>query len=372
MTLGRFAIHLGEGKYYDSLRHNICAEDELEAHYLLAGQEKQAILARLSLAGKFQILLIPSFECNLRCPQCSVGHLLSKPTGNLIGTTDPKGLISFIAQANETLGPLIDLAIVGGEPFLHPEAFRQYLRAGLPVSTTTNGIFDFDEVRDIIGQLKHITFSIDGWPEQHNRTRKSLQSTINPFETAYRNLYKTTSAFPDLSVIVQGTIIDNDCPTDKDSLRYFSLMLIAGVKRDKITLGPCAATLRRTATTYYSRTVSNYTRTSPCCDHLLYKTMYVHNNKIYGSYYQLEEHSPIAGLDDSIEDILTAKERYILETMPLLKDDICMNECNAVGVCWGMCTSDRHVFVDGKPSTVCNREFKEAKVLELVARSART
>lgn len=361
---GRFAIPLRTGDYYDSLEHTVCAEKELNIRCLLAGQEEQAIHRRLFAKGKFQISLIPSFECNLRCPQCYVGHLLAKPSGDQIGGTDPKRLISFIRRAEGHLGPFVELSIVGGEPFLHPDAFRAYLDEGLPISTTTNGVFRFESVQDIIGRLNHITFSIDGWPEQHNRTRKSLDPDVNPFAVTYRNLCRTLESFPHLDVTVQGAIIDDAVRNPENSLRYFMLMVAAGVKRRNISLGPCSATLRRRATESYLETIACSTRRTPCCDHLLHKGLCVYNNMIYGSYYTFEEAPAIGHLDDPIDEILSAKRSSILRSMPMLKDEVCMRECKAVGICWGMCTSDRHVFADSKPSSVCDRGFKEREVYD--------
>jgi sulfatase maturation enzyme AslB (radical SAM superfamily) len=220
----------------------------------------------------------------------------------------------------------------------------------------------------VIGRLIQLTFSIDGWPEQHNLTRKSLNPEIDPFITVYRNLCNTTEAFPDLDVSVQGSVINDENRDPRNALRYFTLMLAAGVKRNKISLGPSAATLRRNAIRPYLETISTSTRTAPCCDHLTHKGFYIYNNHIYGSYHRLEEFPPIAHLDDSVEDTLLAKRNYITKTMPMLRDSICMNECNAVGVCWGLCTSARHIFVGQKPSSVCDRKFKEAKLLEIVQR----
>jgi len=281
-----------------------------------------------------------------------------------MGTTDPEKLLSFIARARSALGPLVSLTIVGGEPFLHAEAFRRYLAAGVRVNTTTNGMFDFENVKDIIGRLFHLTFSIDGWPEQHNHARRALSPGTNPFLVAYRNLCRTIESFPDLDVNVQGSVIDDEVEDFESAFRYYALMLAAGVKRDRISLGPCAATLRRNSTVAFQRVATELTRKSPCCDHVTHKGFYVWNNKIYGSYYRLEEYPAIADLDDSMDVILYNKKQFILNTMPMLQDDVCMRECRAVGLCWGLCTNARHVFRDNKPSSVCDRVAKESKILE--------
>jgi sulfatase maturation enzyme AslB (radical SAM superfamily) len=365
MTLGRFVVTVDDKLFYDTLRHEVCTEDDLSSRLLIAGQEEQAIQRKLFEPGPFQLLLIPSFECNLRCPQCYVGHLLKTPSGNRIGNTDPEKLISFVQRAQDHLGPLKSLTLVGGEPFLHGDAFRKYLDASIPVGATTNGMFDFNEVKDILGRLQQLTFSIDGWPEQHNRTRKSMQLGTDTFAVTYRNLCRTIAAFPHLSVVVQGAIIDDKHVDSAMYLRYYSLMLGAGVKRENISLGPCAATLSRGPIDSYVRYVRTSTRTSPCCDNLLHKGLVIHGNHVYGSYHRFEELPPLAELDDPIEQILIRRKEAVLNSMLMLQDDTCMRECRAVGVCWGLCSSDRHVFRDNKPSSACDRAFKESKVIQM-------
>jgi sulfatase maturation enzyme AslB (radical SAM superfamily) len=291
--------------------------------------------------------------------------LLAKPSGNSIGTTEPAKLIAFVQRAHEQLGPIDTLTIVGGEPFLHADAMREYLDAGIPVATTTNGVFDFEEMRGIIGRVSQLTFSIDGPPEIHNRTRKSLMIGLDPFVTTYHNLRRTVEVFPDLDVLVQGAVVDEEGVGPEEILRYYALMLSAGVKREKILLGPCAATVNRGPTDAYKNTIATYTRESPCCDHTLHKGFVVYNGLIYGSYYRFEECSPLGTLDDPVDEIVLKKKEEILRTMPMLHDEVCMNECRAVGVCWGLCTSARHVFEGGMPSSVCDRASKESRVLRL-------
>jgi hypothetical protein len=152
--------------------------------------------------------------------------------------------------------------------------------------------------------------------------------------------------------------------------RYFALMLGAGVKRENISLGHCAATVNRGPMGSYVNSVGTYTRKAPCCDYSLHKGLVIYNNMVYGSYHRFEDFPPLAALDDPIEQVLLRRKESILSSMLMLHDEICMNECNAVGVCWGLCTSDRHVFKNGKPSSVCDRAFKETKVIQLAQQFA--
>ncbi len=369
MNFGRFAVPLENGRFYDSLRHSICDQEDLGERFLLDGQEQKAIRDVVFHRGRFQILLIPSFECNLRCPHCYVGHLLEKPSGNQLGLTDPNRLIKFVRNSEPYLGKLDNLSIVGGEPFLHPDLFREFIASGFPISVTTNGMFDFHDVQDIIGSLRHITFSIDGWPEHHNRARHPLDKDVDAFSRSYHNLCLTIQNFPSIDVRVQGSLIDDEAFDSLQIERYFLLMIGAGVKRTNINLGPCAATVKRKATEAFLNCIQRDTRKSPCCDYSLHKGFVVYANKIYPSYHRFEEVSAYASLDDDLESILNNRRGLIESSMPLLKDRICMDSCKAVGLCWGMCSSSRHVFKDGRPSSICDRNYKE-ELLSKVATDA--
>jgi sulfatase maturation enzyme AslB (radical SAM superfamily) len=149
-------------------------------------------------------------------------------------------------------------------------------------------------------------------------------------------------------------------------IRYYTLVLGAGVKRDNIILGPCAATVNRGPTDSYLKTVAKETRMGPCCDYALHKGFVIFDDMVYPSYHQFEECDPLCSLDDEIEHLLLQRKKWMLETMPILHDPVCINECHAVGICWGLCSSSRHIFRDSKPSSVCDRAYKEAKLVQII------
>lgn len=367
-TMGRYCLPMADGKVYDSLRHLVRTQEEAEASELGAGREYAAIESILFGHSKTTLMVIPSYECNLRCPHCYVGHLLKRPSGDRDGSTDVNKLAAFMTKL-KPLRAWVGTYVVGGEPFLHLDFMRSWCGwckdNGVPSYATTNGMWDYDEVRDILANMTEVTFSIDGTPELHNGVRKSLQKVDDPFAVVYRNLRRYILDFPNRSVLVQGSLLYDELASD-DFVRYKLLMVAAGVKPENVRLGYAVSTKKRAATKLYAGQAPSDCRTIPCCDYLLGKSLTVFENKVYHSYYQLEDSKPLGTLDDDPLEILQRHREVILSSMPLLHDRTCMEECDAVGVCWGYCSNARHDFKGGKPSTLCDRKAKREFLDKLV------
>lgn len=365
--LGRYCITLDDGRFYNTITHKFVLAQQLNEQFMLAGQEHAAIRQHLCSGVVRQVRLIPSFECNLRCPHCYVGHMLERPSGDPIGSSDPKLVADFLAclPGNNLAG-----CFVGGEPFLHPDFMRALMAdkrlANFRWSVTTNGMFDFEQMADIIERLSNIAFSVDGLPPDHNRTRKSLQQVDDQFGVVYRNIRATVKRFPRLvkQLIVQGCHVGTTYDVEQ-RYQYFALMRLAGVLAANIRLGHEAPTINRPKATQFVNHVCRQTRTMPCCDYSNL-TLLIYDNAIYNTYHQLAEAKPLGKLTDALDDIMGVRLQRVLTTMPMLHDDVCMNECRAVGICWGYCSNARHTFKDNKPSSICDRSWKETHLLEAV------
>jgi sulfatase maturation enzyme AslB (radical SAM superfamily) len=362
--LGRFCLPIGPDLYLDTINHSPCSAADLEQRCLLAGQERAAITNRILRVHQAQVVVIPSLECNLRCPHCYVGHLLQRPTGSDYGTTDPAVLCSFIDSIVNYPGwGLTWLSLVGGEPFLHPQLIRLLLeRYDTNFDITTNGIWDFDSVVDILGnqRLKSITFSVDGLPEHHNRVRRALDHEPDTFAITYRNLARTAklSAGTGRKIIAQGSIVHGSI-NDDDVRRYRALMAIAGVDPRYTYLAYAAPSrIRPQSPDYYMRRIERARRPTPCCDYRLGFMIVVAGGLVYGSYYNMLIREPLGSVADTPAAILERHKQQILKYMPLLADDTCMDDCCAVGVCWGLCSNTDVARSDAKPSELCDRRYK--------------
>lgn len=369
--LGRYCIQIDDNTYYNSITHQKLTTDQLRESFMLAGQENEAINNYLMhTVEPAYATLIPSWECNVRCPHCYVGHMLEKPSGSTTGVTDPMKALVFLHRCNEHPGWAIHrIAIVGGEPLLHPDFCRTVLNnTKIDCTMTTNGMWNFEEMKDILThpRLTIITFSLDGVPEHHNQIRRALNHDPNAFATAYRNLARTTKACPDKIIVAQGSTVGR-IYKEEERRRFYALMLLAGVKHKDIKLGIEAPSPDTKVTPQFQEMVRTGTRFKPCCDYQVGKQLVIHGDIVYPTYYAVDDVAPLGYLDDAPDTILQNYREYIRWNMPMLNDVTCMMECKAVGICWGLCSNAEGAYTRMKPSSACDRAAKE-KALPKVAR----
>jgi sulfatase maturation enzyme AslB (radical SAM superfamily) len=364
MSLGRYCLPLTNGSFYNSITHQKCDESELGNQNMLAGQEHEALLSYLSEPKSVKLTIIPSMECNLRCQQCYVLHLLKKKDNN--DWHNPDRIRSFRNRMKERFGEKFNaMFFIGGEPMLYPDFLDAVMPSskGMELNMTTNGMWEFEKVRKVLDKLTHITFSIDGPPHRHNKIRRSIEQVADPFGVVYRNLHQTIKKCPHLEVTVQGCIIDNDFTWD-ETIQFQYLMELAGVQKDKIFLGPAVQTASFTPTDACRAAIRQEIRKVPCCDFRIGGNFILYQNNVYNSYHRINEVDKLGTIDDDVSTLLGRHREAILSTMPMLQDKVCMDECKAPGVCWGICTNSRHM-TNGKPSSICDRAFKEEHVRNL-------
>src|ERR1041385_4587106 len=133
----------------------------------------------------FLILFINSL-CNMKCEHCFYWQQLNQPTDLTVAE---------IVSLSEQLGPLENLNLSGGEPFLRNEfatICRQFIRRNgvKEIYVPTNGYFTERTIQAIRGVLEErdlrlfgIELSLDGMPEFHDEFRKSRNSFRKAMET---------------------------------------------------------------------------------------------------------------------------------------------------------------------------------------------
>lgn len=371
MNLGRFVYKIDADIYYDSLRHKRIDSKAVIEYQLLAGQEADAIKQYLMAPKPIQkITLIPSYECNLRCKMCIIGHMLKAPTGSDYGSTDLNAFVRFMRRIGTNY-----CGIIGGEPFLHHRMISgiKQLMPESYLNITTNGIWDYEEVKEAIAACGVLTFSIDGLPEDHNAARIPLKMTkekfgSDEFAVSLRNLAKVCKYHPDVNVAVQGSMMHADYDEHYIWV-YFQTMIMLGVKLENISLSNAASSKFWNNNKINQHGIHKTTRKKPCCDFLLGGDYVVYNNKVYSSYYNLNQDHAIGDLDSSIDELNSNQMKYIRSSMPILSDPVCMTECKAVGICWGMCTNLTHDHVNSgtRLSDICGRATKEEAMAGIVA-----
>lgn len=142
-----------------------------------------SILHDEQLAHVRSFHLIPSYECQLRCPYCFELSLYKKGKAYMEKRMTPEVVdMAFAAIDRMTVGlpPLTRLGLFGGEPLsaanvrTNEYIFDQGRRRGIQFSAITNGV-DLGHYVDRLGaepgKLREIQVSFDGGPAAHNCLR---------------------------------------------------------------------------------------------------------------------------------------------------------------------------------------------------------
>jgi MoaA/NifB/PqqE/SkfB family radical SAM enzyme len=197
----------------------------------------------------FLILFINSL-CNMKCEHCFYWQQLNQPTD-----------LTFeeIVALSENLGPIENLNLSGGEPFLRNEfaaICRQFIRRNgvKEIYVPTNGYFadrTIKALKEILEEpslkLFGIELSLDGMPEFHDEFRKSKNSFRKAMETydALAELQKqdnrlqihsistaTESNMEEIRMLT--TFLYDRCPR----MTHHNLAIIRGDRKNPTLRGP--------------------------------------------------------------------------------------------------------------------------------------
>ena len=117
--------------------------------------------------------------CNLRCPYCHNGELVTAPAP---AVTDDEGLLAFLKQRQ---GLLDGVCITGGEPLLRPGlgALLAEIKAlGYPVKLDTNGSLP-DRLKQLTaaGLVDYVAMDIKNSPARYGETVGVAGLDLTPF-----------------------------------------------------------------------------------------------------------------------------------------------------------------------------------------------
>lgn len=166
-----------------------------------------------------EITLIPTYNCNFRCPYCFEKYL-SKNGNQWLEKTMDKETVDLAFRRIEALirnGKIVtDINIYGGEPLLKENyeiieyIVQKGVGAGMRMKCITNG-FEFEYFKDLIGDngISHLQFTIDGLEEMHN-SRRFLAGKKPSFGTIVSNidLALKLGAFVNLRTNIDKTNLD--------------------------------------------------------------------------------------------------------------------------------------------------------------------
>ena len=175
----------------------------------------------------FLILFINSI-CNMKCEHCFYWQNLNQ--------RDDLSLDEIVALSEE-LGPIENLNLSGGEPFLRKEfatVCRQFIQKNgvKEIYTPTNAYFTdktVDAVREVLKEpslrLLGIEISLDGMPEFHDEFRVSKGSFKRAMET-YDALAELQKDDPRLQIHAISTATHTNMAEIKRLTTYLYLSLI--------------------------------------------------------------------------------------------------------------------------------------------------
>jgi len=131
-----------------------------------------------------EILVAPTWECNLRCKYCFVkNNKIEKDEGMMT----PELAVRVIDSLNEGLSSVSSICVhfYGGEPFINLPAIKAMVDRAVELKTgrfcfvaTTNGTVLSDELLEVIEKGKVVlSVSIDGPEAVHDECRKKANGT---------------------------------------------------------------------------------------------------------------------------------------------------------------------------------------------------
>jgi MoaA/NifB/PqqE/SkfB family radical SAM enzyme len=197
----------------------------------------------------FLILFINSL-CNMKCEHCFYWQQLNQPNDLSL---------EEIVSLSEELGPIENLNLSGGEPFLRKEfatICRQFIRRNgvKEIYVPTNGYFTDRTVAALRGVLEESTLkvfavelSLDGMPEFHDEFRKTKNSFRKAIDT-YDALVDLQQEDPRLQIHAISTATESNmaeirrlttflydrCP----KMTHHNLAIIRGDRKNPTLKGP--------------------------------------------------------------------------------------------------------------------------------------
>lgn len=151
-------------------------ETETEDLTIFAG-----IYRKLFAESEMQLLLLPTYDCNFRCPYCFERHRLSKGEEWLCESMS-KAMVDAVFRAVEKerdRGVQVKhLTLYGGEPFLKENKelvtyiAKKAMDAGLTLGAVTNG-YDLDSYMDVLTDypFRSLQITLDGLREENDKRR---------------------------------------------------------------------------------------------------------------------------------------------------------------------------------------------------------
>ena len=151
-------------------------ETEIEDLKLMAGHYR-----KYQAESELSILILPTYDCNFRCPYCFERHRLARGEEWLCKTMSKEmvdAIFNAVEKEKQRGVKARSCQLYGGEPFL--EKNRELVRyivqkasdAGMTLSAVTNG-YSLDRFSDLLDEypFKSLQITLDGVKEDNDRRR---------------------------------------------------------------------------------------------------------------------------------------------------------------------------------------------------------
>lgn len=155
-------------------------------------------------SGTFNLTLLPSLDCNVRCWYCFEKHI----TGSHLPSQQQDILFKYTQNIlNRDDISIIHFSLFGGEPMLYfkeevaPLLFKvkdyaKKIGKDIRVSIVTNATCITQDIIPMLAEL-NATFqiSIDGYREKHNSIKKSPQFKEGTYDIVMKTIHDLTNAY---------------------------------------------------------------------------------------------------------------------------------------------------------------------------------
>ena len=362
--LNRFVFRNGDELFNITNKKVLPADagrSDLEKFGFLEGQEDQTVRNYIFRSPRrFEIKLVSTWRCNLRCSHCFVLHQLVNRDK---GSVDVDKLCGFMSAYFDAFPDLKNgrIQFVGGETALTADKNVEImdrateLCAGKGVEimfhSNTNGLELDDDILRFYARLSKFTISLDGPKHLHDAQRKALDDKGSPFDRTMDTIRRLVSAGMRDKIMVQASVSDEGM--NKESIvSFYKSLLVSGVKFENINYNVSVPTEWHDPGESFKDARRNPFPV-PCCKYRWMSDFTVcTDNNLYCDYFDTTEKNRIGSLSDSIEVLSSTHRRLIEDNMPVLHDPKCQS-CPVIGICWGNCCNTYHLH---KPSDICDAE----------------
>ncbi|MDR0537493.1 MAG: radical SAM protein [Tannerellaceae bacterium] len=227
---GRF-VEIAAGEF-DALRENgVIVDDDVDEYAVLAGNYDRAVSAESEV---YDLTLLPSLDCNLRCWYCFETHVV----GSRMDASVREAVfrhVELVCRRDHI--KYIRVELFGGEPLLYfREELYPLLRRIKDLAASrdkeasfffvTNGVCITDEMIPLFAELNAgFQISIDGYREKHNAVKKIPGSDEDVYGRVIRSIHRLAESY--------GTYINLRINYDDQTLHH-----IEDVIRDIIDINP--------------------------------------------------------------------------------------------------------------------------------------